>query len=130
MPSSGLLYFAAAAVIGTLAAAPLERREMREIVAHRTARYAATLLERQPQSDGSVSATLSLDDGTIVSARLRGTLPASGAQLVVRGRLEPFDDARNPDEPSERDIERDRGIDGQLEAADVVAIQSNGWNVR
>lgn len=175
MPSAGLLYLAAASVIGTLAVAPLapdlrpveliamaavatyvlfgrqsarfraaviltlvlfaahaeiERREARDVVAHRMARYAAMLLEREPQTDASSQALLALDDGTVVSARLRGELPDPGARLIVRGRLEPFDDARNPDEPSERDIERERGVDGQLGAANVVAVLSERWSVQ
>lgn len=175
MPSTGLLYIAAAAVIGTLAAAPLapdmrplvllalgaaawfaafgrqsprfraavigtlvlctthaaiERHNEREIIAHRTARYVATLLDREPQTDGSAMVTLTLDDGTTLSARLRSDIPPVGARVVVRGRLEPFDGERNPDEPSERDIERERGVDAQLEGADVIAVRSVGWSVR
>ena len=175
MPSSGLLYFAAAAIVGTLAAAPLasdmrpvefialgataafallgpqsprfraavigtlvlfathaaiDRHDVREIVPRRTARYAATLLERTLQTDGSTLATLSLTDGTMLSARLRGNLPNPGARLVVRGRLEPFDDARNPGEPSQRDIERERGLDAQLEAAEILAVRSERWSVQ
>jgi competence protein ComEC len=122
-----------AGVIGTLVLfalhAAIDRHEVREIVPRRTARYAATLLERAPQTDGSTLATLALTDGTILSARLRGNLPNPGAQLVVRGRLEPFDDARNPGEPSERDIERERGLDAQLEAANVLAARPERWSV-
>ncbi|MBV8723975.1 MAG: DNA internalization-related competence protein ComEC/Rec2 [Candidatus Eremiobacteraeota bacterium] len=87
---------------------------------HRTARFAATVLERAGAGDGSTEVTLALSDGTFVSARLRGDVPETGTQAIVRGRLEPFDDARNPGEPSQRDIEEERGIRGRLEAAVVL----------
>ncbi len=175
MPSSGLLYFAAAAIVGTLAATPLasdvrpleflalgtaaafallgpqpprfraavigtlvlfavhaaiDRHDVREIVPRRTARYAVTLLQREPQTDGSALAALATADGMMLSARLRGNLPEPGAQIVVRGRIEPFDGPRNPDEPSERDIERERGFDAQLDGADIVAVRSGRWSVQ
>jgi competence protein ComEC len=118
------------AVIATLvlfaAHAAIAQRDVRDVVPRRTARYAATLVERRAQTDGSTSVTLALNDGTMLSARLRGDLPAPGAQLIIRGRLEPFDGARNPGEPSERDIERERGLDAQMEAADVIAVRAAG----
>src|ERR1700727_2574211 len=115
MPSAVLLYVAAAAIVGSLAVAPLapdvrpielialaaaatyvlfgrqsprfraivittlvlyathaavERRDARDVTPRRTARYAATLLAREPQTDGSTQARLSLDDGTSLSARM------------------------------------------------------------
>jgi competence protein ComEC len=45
--------------------------------------------------------------------------------------LTPFDDARNPGEPSERAIERERGIDGRLDAATILgASADSGGGVR
>lgn len=70
------------------------------------------LLERENDRDGWSSLTLELDGGGAVQARVRGEVPPPGARLIVRGRMEPFDDARNPDDPSERDLERDRGLAG------------------
>jgi competence protein ComEC len=175
MPSWGLLCFSVAAVVGTLAVAPLapdlrpieflalgaavtyaafgrepprfraaviaalvlaaanaavHQRERRDVHAQRTARYAATLLERQPEGDGSTGVLLALPGGTIATARLRDNLAVMGAQLIVRGRLEPFDDARNPGEPSERELEADRGVDARLDAADVISVRSAIWSPR
>lgn len=87
---------------------------------HRTARYATTVLDRAGAGDGSTEVVLALSDGTSVSARLRGDVPETGTRAIVRGRLEPFDDARNPGEPSLRDIEEERGIAGRLDAAVVL----------
>lgn len=87
----------------------------------RTARYRALLLERQAEDDGSSALTLALDDGAVVTARVRGDAPAPGARIVVRGRLAAFDDARNPGEPSERELENDRGNDAHLDAATILA---------
>ena len=95
---------------------------------HRTARYAATLLDREVTDDGSTAMTLALDDGTIVLARARTGAPALGTQLIVRGRLAPFDGARNPGEPSERAIEHDRSIDGRLDGAEILSVTGSHWS--
>jgi competence protein ComEC len=86
----------------------------------RTARYSATVLDRSSQGDGSSEVTLALDGGPRVVARLRGEVPGPGTRVVVRGRLEPFDEARNPDEPSERALQAERGRDGRLDAASLL----------
>ena len=44
-----------------------------------------------------------------------------GERVVVRGRLEPFDEPRNPGEPSMREIERDDGFVGRLASAHLLA---------
>ncbi len=95
-----------------------------EIVRGRTARYTATLLDRVEQPDGTSEVTLALDNGATAAARVREDVP-SGARVLVRGRLEPFDEARNPGEPSERAIEAERGVDGRLEGATILAIDRN-----
>jgi len=95
-----------------------------EIVRGRTARYTATLLDRVEQPDGTSEVTFALDDGATAAARVREAVP-SGARVQVRGRLEPFDEARNPGEPSERAIEAERGVDGRLEGATILAIAPN-----
>jgi competence protein ComEC len=110
--------------------ATLQRRAMPEIGEQRTARYGATLLDETGEADGSTSLTLALDGGLRVSARIRDhTLPA-GARLVVRGRLESFDLPRNPGEPSERDIERERGFDARLAGAEILGSDgATEWNL-
>ena len=88
----------------------------------RTARYGATLLETTTSADGSMAATLRLDGGLRVAARLRASPPTPGSRVIVRGRLEPFDDPRNPDEPSERAIKRERGFDARLDGAQILDV--------
>lgn len=101
-----------------------------DVVEHRTARYAGTLLEREGQSDGSTALTLVLDNGLVVLAHVRDAAAPPGTRVTLRGRLEPFDDARNPGEPSEREIERERGLDAQLDAAAIVSVEGTAWNPR
>jgi competence protein ComEC len=49
---------------------------------------------------------------------------APGSHLLVRARIEPLDDARNPGEPSERAIEGERGITARLGAPTVLVIDA------
>jgi len=101
--------------------AALQRRVLPEIGEQRTARYGATLLDAASDADESTNLTLALDRGLRVSARVRGSAPPPGSRLVVRGRLEPFDLPRNPGEPSERDVERERGFDARLSGAEILS---------
>jgi len=79
-----------------------------------TARYTATVT-------GDASSTLLAIDGIgTVRATLRERV-VPGERVVVRGRLEPFDEPRNPGEPSLREIERDDGFAGRLASAHVLA---------
>ena len=111
--------------------AELRQRAATVVVEQRTARYSATLLEASSTADGSAQVALALDTGLHVLARVRESVPPAGAHLIVRGRLEPFDDARNPDEPSERDIERERGFDGRLDGAQILAAgRESTWDAR
>jgi competence protein ComEC len=112
-----LAVFAAAAVNGAL-----QQRATPEIAEQRTARYGATLLDAAADSEGLTNLTLALDGGLRVLARERESAPEPGARLIVRGRLEPFDTARNPGEPSERDIQRERGLDGRLANAEILSV--------
>lgn len=177
MPSYSLLLCSVAAILGTLAVAPLapdvrvcvvagfvalavffscarrvsprfralvaialaaaalnafiREREMRAVHEGRTARYNGTIVERVDPGDGSTALTLTLDDGSRLLARVHGSSPpVAGTRVTIRGRIEPFDVSRNPAEPSERDIERERGLDGRLESAEIVAILPNtSWRV-
>lgn len=81
----------------------------------RTARYAGTILERNGDD-----VAVALDGGVRVLTRLRGDPPPPGSRAILRGRLTPFDEARNPGEPSERDLQRERGYDGRLQSAAVL----------
>src|SRR5262249_52537015 len=94
--------------------AAIRDRSQPTVVEHRTARYGATLLESSSVADGSTALTLALDGGLHVLARVSRASVAPGSRVVIRGRVEPFDEPRNPDEPSERAIERERGLDARL----------------
>lgn len=96
----------------------LHARAEPHVVERRTARYDAVVLDRS----GSADTILRLD-GLRVLARFSDPAPPIGANATVRGRLEPFDDARNPDEPSERALERERGLDARLAGATVLSIR-------
>jgi competence protein ComEC len=85
----------------------------------RTARYAATVIDRTAGGD----VRLELDNGLRVAARLRDDAPAIGSRIVVRGRLAPFDEPRNPGEPSERALQRERGFDAHLDDATVLNVR-------
>src|SRR5581483_487385 len=87
-----------------------------EITPQRTAEYRGVALERTPA--GFVAA---LDGGVHALVRVTSDAPAPGQRIVVRGRMAPFDDARNPGEPSERAIQRDRGIDAEIDGAAVLS---------
>lgn len=112
----------ALALVAAAANAAFRERDAPNAFTGRTARYEATIVEFVDPGDGSAALTLALDDRSRVLARVRGTSPPAGTRVIVRGRLEPLDVSRNPDEPSERDIERERGLDGRLESAEIVAI--------
>src|SRR5579862_898166 len=111
-----------ATLFGTAALnAALHEGSQPTIVERRTARYEATLLDSSSVADGSTALTLALDNGLHVLARVRDAPAAPGSRVVVRGRIEPFDEPRNPDEPSERAIERERGFDARLDGAQILS---------
>jgi competence protein ComEC len=105
--------------------AQIHQRLTPPLLEHRTARYGATLLERNSAGDGSTSIVVALENGLHVLARVRDPVPIAGSRLLIRGRLEPFDDGRNPGEPSERDLERERGLDGRLDGAAILSTTSS-----
>jgi competence protein ComEC len=109
------------AVMAGAASAAIHQLRAHTVVERRTARYAGVLLDGVTQTDGSTDVTLALDDGRHVLARIRGSAPPAGTRVIVRGRLEPFDEARNPGEPSERALEAERGLDGRLDAAALLS---------
>jgi competence protein ComEC len=96
------------------------------ITEQRTASYVGIVLERS--ASGLV---IELAGGLRILAHVRDDVPPIGSHVVVRGRLSPFDDGRNPGEPSELAIAHDRGIDAQLEAASVLStMPGSPWDSR
>jgi DNA internalization-related competence protein ComEC/Rec2 len=68
--------------------------------------------------------TLHADYGARLSVEANAAAPPLGARVTVHGRLEPFDDARNPGEPSLRAIEAERGLDARLAHADIRKVEA------
>lgn len=91
----------------------------------RTGRFAGTVVGDVRADDGSngVGFPLALDGGVVVRAHVRGSgiEVAPGERVVVRGRLVPFDEARNSGEPSRRAIALGEGLAGQLDGDRIVA---------
>ncbi|HLX25607.1 MAG TPA: DNA internalization-related competence protein ComEC/Rec2 [Candidatus Cybelea sp.] len=123
-PPRLLALLAALFVLAALNAA-LRERSQPVVAERRTARYGATLLESSSVADGSTAIALALDDGLHVLARVNVPPPAPGSRVVVRGRVEPFDEPRNPDEPSERAIEGERGFDARLDGAQILSSKAD-----
>jgi competence protein ComEC len=96
-----------------------------------TARYTATVIgDVRDGDDGAVGTLLAIDGVGTVRATLR-MHAEPGERVRVRGRLEPFDEARNPGEPSMRDIERDDGLGARLASAHVIStLPRDGWDAR
>ncbi len=63
---------------------------------------------------------LTLDDGPHVELIVRAPLEP-GDRVTVRGRLEPFDEPRNPGEASPRELAAERGVAGRLVDAELLA---------
>ncbi|MGA8840291.1 MAG: ComEC/Rec2 family competence protein, partial [Candidatus Aquilonibacter sp.] len=85
----------------------------------RTMRWYGTLLDPRGEEGGLRSYTFAIDGGPTALISLSDRL-AAGTRAIVRGRLEPLDNARNPGETSERAIERERGIDARIERAQLI----------
>ena len=85
----------------------------------RTMRWYGTLLDARGEGGGLWTYTFAIDGGPTALISLSDRLPA-GARAIVRGRLEPLDDARNPGETSERAIEGERGIVARIERAQLI----------
>ena len=87
----------------------------------RTARFAGTVTGDTRVDEAGAAFAFALDGGVVVQAHLHGGAVAPGERLVLRGRLIPFDEARNPGEPSRRGIALAEGLAGELIADRVVA---------
>jgi competence protein ComEC len=116
-----LLALLAAVFASAAVNAVMRERSQPTIVERRTARYGATLLDSSSAADGSTALTLELDNGLHVLSRSNDAPPTEGSRVVIRGRIEPFDGPRNPDEPGERAIERERGFDARLDGAHILS---------
>jgi competence protein ComEC len=89
----------------------------------RTVRVAGTVVGDVRAENGYV-APLALDGGLGAGLVVRATVREAvvpGERILVRGRLVPFDEARNPGEPSPRAIGLAEGLAGELIGQRVIA---------
>lgn len=75
--------------------------------------------------------TCASDSGPVFAVELQANLPSAGTHVLLRGRLEPFDGPRNPGEPDEREIERERGVTARMDNARMLAtLPPARWTIR
>ena len=84
-------------------------------------RESALVVDERPASDGLVNTTVRFADGTQGSATLPAPAEQIGARIVLRGKRVPFDQPRNPGEPSAREIASERGISWRIARARVMS---------
>jgi competence protein ComEC len=114
-----------------------------QVVAERTARYTGTVLGDVRANDGlSSTFAFGIDGGPAMLVQANGEAPQTGAHVRIRARLEPFDEARNPGEPRELDLERERGLTARLATAQILGTlppasdprallaRARGWALR
>jgi competence protein ComEC len=87
----------------------------------RNARFSGTVVGDVRADENGATFAFALDGGIVVRAHVRDGAIVAGERLVVRGRLVPFDEARNPGEPSRRAIALGEGLAGELIGNRVVA---------
>ena len=97
----------------------------------RLTRWRGTVLDTRGGEPGLRTYTFALEGGPLALVSLSEQL-SSGTRAIVRGRLEPLDDARNPGETSERAIEGEHGIRARLDHATLLATLGidNSWPAR
>jgi len=119
MPAGARLTLVAAFALGMLDAAA--RPSVAVSGDAHVGRFRAALLEARPIALGLWALVVRLDDGAQASFESSQAPPAIGARLLVRGQREPFDEPRNPGEPSERELEAERGISWRLVHASILS---------
>ncbi len=87
----------------------------------RTMRFSGTVLDERSMQNGLQQYQVKLDASFTISVSLKDRIEP-GSRVVIRGRLEPFDDARNPGEPSQRDIERENGVAAHIDSATLLSV--------
>jgi competence protein ComEC len=85
----------------------------------RTARYAGTVVGDVRTSGEERLFPFAIDAGPIVRAHAAVPVRA-GERLLVRGRIAPLDEPRNPGEPSAREIGFDEGVSGEIAISAVL----------
>ncbi len=85
----------------------------------RVQRFSGTIVSESRTPEGLYEDLARLDSGMVVRTAVR-QFSSPGEHVVIRGRLEPFDSPRNPGEPSQRDIERENGVNARIDDATIV----------
>jgi len=97
--------------------------------ATRTMRFAGTVLAVSGGVEGFRTYTFAVDGGPLALVSLPNSLP-SGMRAIIRGRLTPLDDARNPGETSERAIEGEHGITARIESSRLMTTLGEGRSLQ
>ena len=119
--SARLVAYGATAAAAGVALASLRAGPLGIDAAGRTTVFDGTVVsDVQADAFGSTFA-LRLDHGPTLETASIGEPPSVGDRVRIRGRVEPFDEARNPGEPSLRALEADRGVAGRLAHARILA---------
>ena len=85
-----------------------------------TARYEGTIVGDVRAVGNERTFPFAIDGGPVVRAHT-ATQAAAGERLLVRGRIEPLDEPRNPGEPSPRELGFEEGLSGELTIGAVLA---------
>jgi competence protein ComEC len=73
-------------------------------------RFFVTVVDVRSTDPALAEGTVRFADGALGEVALPGAAPLVGARLIVRGKRAPFDEARNPGEPSPRELAAERGV--------------------
>ncbi|MDP9110998.1 MAG: ComEC/Rec2 family competence protein, partial [Candidatus Eremiobacteraeota bacterium] len=90
--------------------------------ASRTARFTGAIVEKRAMAaePDYYEYRLNIEHGPTVVFSSHSKAGV-GDRATVRGRLEPFDGPRNPGEPSQDAIERENGVEGHIESAQILS---------
>lgn len=108
---------AALALVAGALSATLHACASTPFIRSHTLRFACTVLDAR---------TCAGDAGMTIAVEQQANLPQAGTHVLLRGRLEPFDGPRNPGEPDQREIERERGVFGRMSNARIISTLPAG----
>jgi competence protein ComEC len=108
------------AIVFIAVLALLHQRFTAVATAAHTARYWGTVTGDVRVTGAEVAFPFAVDGGPVVRAHGVAHVRA-GERLLVRGRIEPLDEPRNPGEPSPRELGLDEGIAGELTISALLA---------
>ena len=117
-----LVALAAVVLLAVAAAQPLAPRESNipTLTPARTQRFACSVTGDLQTGAQESTFGCQIDSGPNVLVQASGEAPALAAHVLLRGRLEPFDEPRNPGEPNERNIQNERGYEARISGAKIL----------